>query len=129
MPNIDLTVTVSVIIALCAIISPILTAIINNCHHTKIKKLEIVQAREYETAKHLAELREQTLMHLGECLMNPTHELLSGYSKYCALAFQVFPRSAHKHLLKLNAAVSEYRWEDALSEYEDLAVLLAKELA
>ena len=41
MPNIDLTVTVSVIIALCAIISPILTAIINNCHHTKIKNLKL----------------------------------------------------------------------------------------
>lgn len=39
--NIDLTVTISVIIALCAIISPILVAFINNHYNLKLKKIEI----------------------------------------------------------------------------------------
>ncbi len=36
----DLTITISVILALSAILSPILVAIINNCYQLKIKKIE-----------------------------------------------------------------------------------------
>lgn len=42
----DPTITISIIIAIIALISPIVTAIINNCHQTKIKKMDM-----YETAK------------------------------------------------------------------------------
>ena len=41
--SIDLTVTISVIIALCAIISPIIVSIINNHYQIKLKKIEINQ--------------------------------------------------------------------------------------
>lgn len=44
--KIDFTITISIIIALIALVSPVVTAIINNCHQTKIKKLDM-----YETAK------------------------------------------------------------------------------
>ena len=41
MPKINLTVTISVIVALAALISPIIVACINNWHHTKIRRLEL----------------------------------------------------------------------------------------
>lgn len=41
MPKIDLTVSISVIVALCAIISPMLVAIINNRHALKVKEIEL----------------------------------------------------------------------------------------
>lgn len=44
--NIDLNLTITGIIALCAILSPILTTLINNHHQSKMKKVEI-----YELAK------------------------------------------------------------------------------
>lgn len=47
--NIDLNLTITGIIALCAILSPVFTTLINNHHQTKIKKIEI-----YETAKQQA---------------------------------------------------------------------------
>lgn len=50
--NIDLNLTITGIIALCAILSPILTTLINNHHQSKMKKVEI-----YELAKQKA-LRE-----------------------------------------------------------------------
>lgn len=40
---VDLTITISVIIALCAIISPILVAIINNLYNMRMKKIEITK--------------------------------------------------------------------------------------
>lgn len=42
----DFTITISILIAIIALISPIVTAIINNCHQTKIKKMDM-----YETSK------------------------------------------------------------------------------
>ena len=44
-PQIDLTITISVIIALCAIITPLITTLLNNQHQLKIKKLELEQVR------------------------------------------------------------------------------------
>lgn len=44
--QIDLSLTITAIIALCAIVSPIITTGINNAHQTKIKKIEF-----YELAK------------------------------------------------------------------------------
>lgn len=43
MPKVDLTVTISVILGCAAIISPILTSMINNLHNSKIKQLELEQ--------------------------------------------------------------------------------------
>lgn len=40
MPTIDLTISVTAILAISAIISPIATAIINNRHQYKLKELE-----------------------------------------------------------------------------------------
>ena len=45
--SVDLTLTVSVILGLSAIISPILVALINNHHQYKMKKLEYKQ-KEHE---------------------------------------------------------------------------------
>lgn len=50
----DFTITVSVILAICALISPIITALINNRHHSKIRKLEL---------QHDKDLRSANLMH------------------------------------------------------------------
>ena len=66
MPEVDLTVTISVIIALCAILSPILTAIINNCHDTKLKKLEYEHLEREEERKHERELYEGYIRAAGD---------------------------------------------------------------
>ena len=47
--KLDSTLTITTVIAVCAIISPVITAIINNVHQSKIKRIEI-----YELAKRQA---------------------------------------------------------------------------
>lgn len=47
--KLDSTLTITTVIAICAIISPIITAIINNIHQSKIKRIEI-----YEVTKRQA---------------------------------------------------------------------------
>lgn len=101
---------ITAIIALCAIISPMLTAIINNHYQIKLKRIEIQQAQEYESKNHLKQLQEEVLMNLGACLTNPTPQTLSNYSRCYALAFQVLPQSVHSKLKDLNFEVSELNW-------------------
>ena len=48
MPQIDPTITISVILAICALFAPSITAIINNRHQYKIRKLEL----QYDIKKH-----------------------------------------------------------------------------
>ena len=51
MPKIDLTITISVIVALCAIISPIFTTLLNNRY---LFKLEESKQKTKELRKHCA---------------------------------------------------------------------------
>ena len=41
LPEFDMTVTISIILAICALFAPSITAIINNRHNYKIRKLEL----------------------------------------------------------------------------------------
>lgn len=41
MPKFDATLTISIVLAICALFAPSITAIINNRHHYKIRKLEL----------------------------------------------------------------------------------------
>lgn len=59
--SVDLTITVSIIIALCAIVSPIIVAIINNRHNIKIRYIDI--ANDYKMKafeKYLDDVRKLT---------------------------------------------------------------------
>lgn len=69
----DFTVTVSVIIALCAIISPIFVAIINHHHQIKIKQLEI-------TKDHKMQAFENYMTCLERCIDIKKHVNLNEYS-------------------------------------------------
>jgi len=66
-PDFDMTVTISIILAICALFAPSITAIINNRHNYKIRKLELehdeylhhsdIQYRnKYEVYKNLIDL-------------------------------------------------------------------------
>lgn len=52
MPKIDPTITISIILAICALFAPSITAIINNRHQYKIRKLEL----QYDIQKHHSDI-------------------------------------------------------------------------
>jgi len=55
MPEISLSFTITAIIALCALISPIATTLLNNRHQLKIKELELKQ-KHYEVTEVIREI-------------------------------------------------------------------------
>lgn len=91
MPKVDLTVTISVIIALCAILSPILTAIINNCHDTKLKKLEYEHLEREEERKHEREMYEGYIRAAGSCIQYPGKEQKANFGEHSSLLVYAVP--------------------------------------
>ena len=112
-----------------AIVSPILTAIINNRHQLKLRKLEIQEKHQYESNLHKQKMLETILINLGACAYNPTPEALSDYGRYYALAFQIFPVSCHPLLRQLNASIIGVSEDSAEKLYEELAIKLETHIA
>ena len=128
MPEIDLTVTVSVIIALCAIVSPILTAIINNRHQLKIKKLEM-QERLYEnTVTYQRKIFENYLIHLGKCLAFPASETEKEYGRHYLIALMYAPEDIQAKMININNLVRDNHWTLAAKACEELTPLIHKHL-
>lgn len=100
--RIDLTVTISVIIALCAIISPILTAIINNMHQTKIKKMELKQQEYTDTVIHQREFFENYLKHAGRCIYFADPDAQKDYGEYYFSALMYAPDDLKSDMVEAN---------------------------
>lgn len=62
MPKVDLSITISAIIAVVAVISPIFTALINNHHQLKLKSLEIRQEHFEKNVLHERDIFEKYIV-------------------------------------------------------------------
>lgn len=128
MPNIDLTISISVIVALCAIISPILTAIINNCYQLKIKKLELKQKEYEQSILYKRNIFENYLRYLNDVFQNPTKESLSGYAQYYPLAFMYLPPDVREKLSVVNHKLGESAHANIVDEIDEIIVAISTEL-
>ena len=66
--ELDLTITVTAILGIAAIISPIATAIINNLYQIKLKKLEMKQQKLEKTTYYIRSIFENYLRYAGRCI-------------------------------------------------------------
>lgn len=120
MPKFDLTVTVSVIIALCAIISPILTALINNHYLLKMKKLELSQEHYKNTIAYQRNIFENYLKYAGRCTAYTDENALRDYGEYYLLALMYAPKELHSKMISLHTFMRTYKWTDATHALEEI---------
>jgi hypothetical protein len=120
MPQIDLTVTVSVIIALCAIISPILTAIINNKFQLKLRKLELQQKHFEDTVMYKRKIFEGYPKYAGKCVSDVEKGALPEYGEYYLLALMYAPSEIQSDMEDVHNLIIHYRWGDAVKILEGL---------
>ena len=128
--------TVTVLIALSAIISPILVALINNRHQAKMKKLELEhlseikrieakEAKEQSTNKYLHSLFDNYLQSTGRCIANPTHENIKLYGENYSISFAYFPAECHDQLKAINDSIRKRNWDTANMQLEGLSIQLS----
>lgn len=102
MPKIDLTVTISVIVALCAIVSPIATAIINNRYQLKLRKMDIYQKTLENTMLYKRSIFENYLKYAGRCIFHSDVNALKDYGEYYLLALLYAPIELHTEMKEIN---------------------------
>lgn len=117
----NLTVTISAILGVSAVISPIATAIINNRYLLKLKKLEYEHQDEKESFFYKRGVYEDYLRCAGKCVALATKENLQEYGKIYSLALIYFPENLVKDLEALNATIHDSRWDIARSRLNELA--------
>lgn len=121
MPKVDLTISISVILALCAIVSPIFTAIINNMHQTKIKKMELKQQEYRDTIIHQRDFFENYLKHAGRCIYYADSDALKDYGEHYFSALMYAPDDLKSDMIEANRLMLKDDWDNASILIEKLS--------
>ena len=122
----DLTITVTAILGISAIISPIATAIINNLFQLKSKKLEMKQKNLENTTYYVRSIFENYLRHAGRCINNADRDARKDYGEYYFLALTYAPDNVSSAMIEINDAISACDYQIATSLLEKLKPEISK---
>lgn len=91
----------TIVIAVCAILSPILTALINNHHQKVMKKLEYKHLEHEEQLQHEREICEAYIRAAGSCIHHADVEAVKKYGEHFGLIVYYAPEDIRKDILSL----------------------------
>lgn len=128
MPKIDLTITISVIVTLVAIISPIFTSVINNIYQLKLKKLELKQSEYEKITLHKRELFENFLSAFNQVCHIRTTETVSLYASSYSLIYVYLPPNVRSDLGMVNLLISKHLWDEAIKYVDAISIDIYKEM-
>lgn len=128
MPTVDLTVTITTILALVAIISPVLTAIIDNVFRLILKHLENKQKRYEQNTLHKRELFENFLSAFNEVCHLRSDDAVRRYASSYSLIYIYLPLNVCDDLGKVNLLISEKCWDDAIKHVDPISLSIYKEM-
>lgn len=101
-----------------AIISPILTAIINNHHQTKMKKIEMSTASKLKIIEDYLSSTGQVIYHNGE-------SDTESYSISIGRIYSAAPRFLWEKISILDEMIYSSNWEDAHTQFLEISQALA----
>lgn len=122
MPKLDLTISISVIVALSAIISPILTAIINNHYQLKIKQMELTQQKQSNPILYQRKIYEKYLKYAGRCIYSADQDALKKYGEYYYLTLMYAPHSIKIGMTQANECILENDYKNAATCIQSVAI-------
>lgn len=122
MPEFDLTISISVIVALCAIISPILTSIINNQYQLKLKRIELTQQEYKETVLYHRNVYEKYLRYAGRCIYFSDSDALKEYGESYYSALMYAPPDIRVDMIEANKLMLETELTEASALIEKIAI-------
>lgn len=126
--KIDLTISISVLLALSSIFSNIIIAIINNFHQTKMKKMELKQAYTKNEILHRRAIFEDYLAKTGRLVHRPSAETLEEYGKVCYLACLFAPPEVRALIEQIDSAVQREDYSLASKTLGYVAISLSVEV-
>lgn len=118
--KVDLTITVTAILGIAAIISPIATAIINNLYQLKLKRIELQQKHLENTTYYIRSIFENYLRYAGRCIYNSDRDASKDYGEYYFLALSYAPDEMTDLLISINNCIYNDRFDEATQQLEQL---------
>lgn len=111
--EIDMSLTIAGIVALSAIISPVVVTILNNRHAFKMKKLEIQSEKQ-------AQVLEQYLISTGKIIVLRASVDAHDYQANKGLLYTYASKKAWAKIDKLDKQIREKRFDDAKETLEEV---------
>lgn len=96
---------VAMVVSLCALVSPMLTAICNNWHQRKMKQMEYDHQEREDQLKREREIYEGYIRAAGAAIQSGTHENLGEFGSHSALAMYYAPKELREDMLSLERLV------------------------
>lgn len=96
---------ITIVIAVCAILSPIITAIINNHHQKVMKKLEYKHLEHEEQVQHEREICEAYIRAAGSCIHRADVDAVKKYGEHFGLIVYYAPEDIRKDILLLEDSI------------------------
>lgn len=93
------------VIAVCAILSPIITTKMNNHHQLELKRIELEQQSIEQKESYLKSIYENYFKQTSKCIAYPDEECVKSYGECYSISFVYFPQSAHEQLKEINSAI------------------------
>lgn len=112
---------ITAVIAVCAIASPILTALINNHHARRMKKLEMRLERDKEALFYKRSIYEDYLRNTANYIACRTEKNANLYSSSYALALVYFPEELQSEIININTHIFGLLMDRARCELDTLA--------
>ena len=125
--NVDLTITISVILGIAAIVSPVLTALLNNRHQYKIRKLDLSHQEQNELILHQRRIFNEYLAGAGKCVYHADIEGLHDYGKAYFNALLISSPAVRSHMIQANKYIARDEFEAAIPIIETVAQLIKQE--
>lgn len=119
--ELDLTITVTAILGIAAIISPIATAIINNHYQLKMRRLDSEIELRKEKSFYNREVYENYLKSAFKYLKRRDGDTKHEYSECYALALIYFPESLLRQLTEIDAILRSDHIANAFDKLEEVS--------
>ena len=119
--KVDLTVTISVILGCAAVVSPILTALINNHHQRKMKLLELKQEKYKETVVYRRNLIEAYLQKTAKCISYHRELQQNEYEESFGKVISYVPDNIRDKMIRIDGFIHDL---DNAAAYKDFIQLL-----
>ena len=121
LPAIDLTLNITSILALVAIVSPIITTLLNNKHQEKMKNREYDNENKKASFFYRRGVYEEYLRCVGQYVSFGDTDVLKDYGKIYPLALIYFPDNLFDELIAIDADIQSQCIEGVSSKLNALA--------
>lgn len=128
MPVFDTTFSITAIIAFCALLSPILTTLINNHYQLKLKRIEINQLKLEKTTFYKRGIFENYLKYAGRCIQNPDNDSMEMYGETYFLAYTYAPLQIREKMVIVDRFIANANIDRSVESLEQLAPLIEEYL-